>query len=62
MVDELQLFFEVSFPKDRAVALQTLVVHGKALDGKLLDYAGRPLAELDGTLGIHLVAHGDDSR
>ena len=43
-----------------AVVFQALVIHRKALDGELLNDAGSPLAELDGTLGVHLVADGDD--
>jgi len=35
-------------------------MHRKAFDGEFLDDAGDPFAELHGTLGIDLVAHGDD--
>ena len=56
----LELLLEVFFAEDGAVVLQSLVVHRVALDGEGLDDARGPLAELDGSLGVHLVADGDD--
>lgn len=39
---------------------EALVIHREALDRVFLDHAGGPLAELDGALGVHLVAYGND--
>ncbi len=58
--DALQLFFEILFREDGTAGLDALVIHHVGLDGELLDDAGGPLAELHGTLGVDLVAHGDD--
>jgi len=58
--DALELFFEVLLAEDRAACFQSFIVHGKALDGVFLDDRRRPFAELDGPLGVDLVADGHD--
>jgi hypothetical protein len=58
--DALELFFEVLSGQDGAASLEAFVVHDEALDGEFLDHGGRPFAELDGPLGVDLVADGDD--
>ena len=58
--DTLELLLEIPLGQDGAAVLEALVVHGKTLDGELPDHGGRPFAELDGTLGVDLVADGDD--
>jgi hypothetical protein len=62
LANALELLLEVAFRQDGATAFQALIVHRVALDGELLNDGRRPLAELQGAFGIHLVAHGDDGR
>lgn len=60
LADALELLFEILLGEHRTTGLDALIVHHVGLDGELLDDARGPLAELHRTLGIDLVAYGDD--
>ena len=60
--DPLQLLFKILVRQDGTAAFYAFIIHHIGFDSVLLDDCGRPLAELNGTLGVDLVTDRDDGR